>query len=56
MPPDRWVVQLFSFMDGRPTEVQVYPESFLLGDDVKLYAEHSEWLYAHECRTRRNAA
>jgi hypothetical protein len=58
MSPDRWVVQLFSFMDGRPTEVQVYPENFLLGDDVKLYTEHSEWLYAYEREgsRQRNAA
>jgi hypothetical protein len=61
MPPDRWVAQLFSFMDGRPTEVTVYAESFLLGDEVKLYAHHGEWLYASERnaeqkRDRRNVA
>ena len=48
VPPGRWLVQLFSFMDGRPTNVVVYPESFLLGETVKLYLSHDEWHYAHE--------
>src|SRR5215204_2355987 len=34
-PPDRWVVQLFSFWDGSPTELAVYTEEFLLGDAVQ---------------------
>jgi hypothetical protein len=55
LPGDRWVVQLFSFMDGRPTQVTVYAEAFLLGEDVKLYALQEEWLYQHErqCDERR---
>jgi hypothetical protein len=31
LPPDRWVVQHFSFMDGRPTNVTVYPKAFCWG-------------------------
>jgi hypothetical protein len=55
VPPDCWLVQLFSFMDGRPTEVRVYAESFLLGDEVKLYLREDEWHYVHEreCEFRR---
>jgi hypothetical protein len=51
----RWLCQLFSFLDGRPTEVRAYPESFLSGDDVKLYALADEWHYAYEkeCTRRR---
>jgi hypothetical protein len=46
VPPERWLVQLFSWMDGRPTSVEVYPESFLLSDKVKLYVNRDEWLHA----------
>jgi hypothetical protein len=55
VPPDRWLVQLFSFVDGRPTQAQVYPESFILSEDVKLYILHDEWCGAHEaeCERRR---
>jgi hypothetical protein len=40
-------VQLFTFTDGRPSEVKVYSESFLLGDDAKLYTDMEEWHYAY---------
>jgi len=53
MAGDRWVAELFSFWDGRPTEVRVYAEAFLLGDDVKLYVSQDEWHNAHEKLCRR---
>ena len=48
LPPDRWVVQYFSFLDGSPTELAVYSESYLLGPDVKLYANQENWHEAHQ--------
>ena len=54
LPPDRWVVQYFSFMDSGPTNLAVYPESFLLGPDVKLYANQENWRCDRE-RWRREA-
>ena len=61
MPPDRWVVQYFSFWDGSPTNLAVYPESFLLGPDVRLYSDQETWHEAHQdqCdreRWRRNVS
>lgn len=55
MDGDRYVVQYFSFMDGSPTQVGVYPEDFLLGPDVKLYANDELWNegYAKACARRR---
>jgi hypothetical protein len=49
----RWVVQLFSFADGRETELRVFDESYLLGEDVKLYADIDEWHYAYEMHNER---
>ena len=48
MHGDRYVVQLFSFMDGGPTNVGVYPEAELLGPDVKLYADMELWNEGYE--------
>jgi hypothetical protein len=48
MPAGRWVCQLFSFWDGRPIEVRVYEESFLLGADVRLYLEEEEFHHVYQ--------
>ena len=50
----RYVVQLFSFADGRPTELAVYDESFLLSKDVKLYATEDIWNNECEVESRRD--
>jgi hypothetical protein len=44
----RYAVQYFSWLDGSATQVGVYPESVLLGDDVKLYATPELWNGAAE--------
>jgi hypothetical protein len=38
---DRYVVQLFSWADGEPTEVEIVSQTELLGPAVKLYASHA---------------
>lgn len=53
MDGGRCVVQLFSFMDGGPTNVAVYDERFLLGPDVKLYATAELWNEACERENER---
>jgi hypothetical protein len=53
MDAERWVVQYFSFLDGRPTTVAVYSEAYLLGPDVKLFASENEWRDAHARSNRR---
>jgi hypothetical protein len=52
---DRYVVQLFGWLDGDPTEVAVMPESELLGPTVKLYSTKEDWHWAYEkeCNRRR---
>jgi hypothetical protein len=50
--PDRWIVQLFSFLDGDATEVDVFPEAYLLSQDVKLYANQETWHWAFEKHAR----
>jgi hypothetical protein len=52
MDGERYVVQLFLFLSGDPTSVAIYPESFLLGDDVKLHVTAELWkeAYAKTCR------
>jgi hypothetical protein len=54
-PPGRWIVQLYSFMDGDPTRLAVYDETFLLGPKVKLYATAELWndAYSRHQQTRR---
>lgn len=41
-------VQLFSALDGRPTEVKPYEKSFIYGPECRLYAEHEEWRSAYD--------
>ncbi len=53
MHGDRYVVQLFSWMDGGPTEVMVMSEQQLLGDKVKLYASEELWRIGAEKQQRR---
>jgi hypothetical protein len=43
MPPERWVVQLYSFMDGTPNRLAVYTETYLLGEQVALYPDAKTW-------------
>jgi hypothetical protein len=43
VPPDRWTVQLYSFVDGTPNKLTVYTESYLLSDDVALYPDAESW-------------
>lgn len=58
MPPDKWVVQLYSFMDGSPNVLKVYSESFPLSEGVKLYPDADTWNEAYQkwsddCNRRR---
>jgi hypothetical protein len=48
LPPDRWVVEYFSAVDGLRTNLAVYLESFLLGDDVRLYASQETFYEADQ--------
>jgi hypothetical protein len=54
MRGDRYVVQLFSWMDGSPTEVKVMTEADLLGPDVRLYATIEQWNIAYEKEASRH--
>jgi hypothetical protein len=44
LQPRRWVVQLYSFLDGSPGRLAAYPEDFLLSDEVALYRDEETWL------------
>jgi hypothetical protein len=43
VPPDRWAVQYYSFMDGSPNKLGFYTESYLLSDEVVLYPDAESW-------------
>lgn len=51
----RYVVQLFSWIDGSPTTVSVMSEAEMLGPTVKLYSTREDWCegYDKESRKRR---
>ena len=51
----RYVVQYFSFWDGAPTNLGIYPERVLLSADVKLYATAALWKEAHDKESARRA-
>jgi hypothetical protein len=53
LPPNRWVVQFFSFWDGTPNKLGVYTEDFLLSDDVALYQTEEIWRVEYEKSERR---
>ena len=56
VPGSRYVVQLFSWVDGSPTEVRVMSEAEVLDHPtVRLYATQSDWHWAYEkeCDRRR---
>jgi hypothetical protein len=53
LPPRRWVVQFFSFLDGTPNKLGVYPESYLIGDDCALYQSEEIWRHEYEKAERR---
>ena len=48
MEGERYVVQYFSFLDGGPTCVGVYPQAELLGPNSKLYVNIELWNEAYE--------
>ncbi len=45
---DSHSVQMFSWLDGRPTNVQFIPTADLTGPGYKLYSSEEEWNYAAE--------
>lgn len=45
---DYVLVQIFSWVDGRPTKVIGIPRDRLYGPLVSLYADREEWLMAGE--------
>jgi hypothetical protein len=53
LSPDRWVVQLYSALDGTPNCLKVYSEDFLLGDAVNLYPDEDTWNWAYSAHARR---
>ena len=52
LPPDRWVVQFYSFMDGCANKLAVYSESYLLSEDVALYPDAATWHAGYEEHSR----
>jgi hypothetical protein len=54
LPPDRYVVQLFSWFDGSTTNVNVMTEAELLGQNTELYATELDWQTAYEKDCQRN--
>lgn len=44
----RYLVQYFSYMTGGPTNLGVYAEDVLVGEDVKLYATEELWREADQ--------
>lgn len=53
---DGHAIQLFSWLDGRPTDVKVIKTADLTGDGYKLYSSEQEWLHAAEAVHRREPA
>jgi hypothetical protein len=52
LPPDRWVVEFFSFWDGCPNTLGVFAESYLLSDSVALYASEETWRAGYDKYSR----
>ena len=54
MDDNRYVIQFYSFLDGCPTNLGVFTEEYLLGEDVKLYATEAKWnaAYANSSSSR----
>jgi hypothetical protein len=48
LPPDRWIVQFYSFFDGSPNKLGIFSESYLLGDDCALYPDAETWRAAYD--------
>lgn len=44
--PDRYAVQLFSWLDGSPTEIQVWSADDLSAPSIKFYLDHKDWVSA----------
>lgn len=42
---DRYAIQLFSWMDGRDTEIKIVTEDELCSPKYKLYSSRAEWLF-----------
>jgi hypothetical protein len=51
---DTFFVQLFSALNGDPTNVEVFPKAFIYGPECRLYADHARWGedYIRDCRTQ----
>jgi hypothetical protein len=54
LPPDRYIVQLFSWLDGSTTNAHVMTEAELLGPDTVLYVTELDWHAACEKEDQRN--
>lgn len=52
LPPDKWVVQYYSFMSGEPNKLGVYSEEYLLSNQCALYPDHEAWVNAYADRYR----
>lgn len=44
------LAQMFSALDGLPTNVQTFERQFMYSRNCKLYAEHGAWIAAAEAR------
>jgi hypothetical protein len=51
---DNCLVQLFSWMDGRPTNIEVMPKSKIYSSEVKLYKFEDEWRETADRESRKN--
>ncbi len=40
---DKMFVQLFSFMDGRPTIIRPFDKDLLKSDKIRIYSDETEW-------------
>jgi len=40
-----YVIQLFSYLDGRPTDCEIVTLDELISKRIKLYASEWEWIY-----------
>jgi hypothetical protein len=52
---DRYLIQFFSWIDGRETTVTVVSEEKLLGPGCTLYALRDEWCHQHDVEAMRGA-
>jgi hypothetical protein len=48
LPADAYVVQYFSFLDGRPTDLGRMTGAELWGPNVTLYSTEGDWVWGYE--------